>query len=519
MNYSVRKKTLFDYDPSSRDSILYYAKKLEGRTFREVLNDFNKYYVRVPSPQKGKTEIKAIENLTADEMKASTAAYEFNGHSKGKLGSLLEVCYFGYELNSNQEADFAEAGVELKTTCLDRKKGRLQAGERLSITNLSFDSPVEEDFYKSHVWEKISRILLIQYERDRDIDALDQKIQFVNLVQLPEEDLEMIKSDYHQIIDKVKAGLAHEISEGDTMYLGACTKGAKSATNYRNQYYGSHVLAQKRNFCLKLPYMKAFTAQYVLTGKIPGFRIPNSGFTDFERFITNRVKGYVGMTSEEIGQRVQLDMDPRTKHFLHTSVLYMLGVKSNKVEEFEKAGVVVKTIHMDSTGYAKEKISLPATTFEDIAEKSWENSNLREYLSSTKFFFTVYRDNEEGDPVFQGSWFWNMPVSDLEGEVQRIWRKAKAVLMSPEGVELQPVVQKSGRIAVKNNLPGMAESRITHIRPHTSHSYHRLADGTVYATKGTPANAFVLPDGYRMMTKQCFWLDTSYILRELGLNH
>lgn len=481
MNRAVSKKPLFDYDPSSRDSILYYAKKLEGRTFREVLNDFNKYYVRVPSPQKGKTEIKAIENLTADEMKASTAAYEFNGHSKGKLGSLLEVCYFGYELNSNQEADFAEAGVELKTTCLDRKKGRLQAGERLSITNLSLDSPVEEDFYKSHVWEKISRILLIQYERDRDIEALDQKIQFVNLVQLPEEDLEMIKSDYYQIIHKVKAGRAHEISEGDTMYLGACTKGKKSATNYRNQYYGNHVLAQKRNFCLKLPYMKAFTTKYVLTGKIPGFRIPNSGFTDFEQFITERVRKYIGMTYEEIGQQVHLVINPRSKQSLQTSVLYMLGVKSNRAEEFVKAGVVVKTIHLGSSGSCKEKISLPATTFEDILEKQWENSNLREYLSSTKFFFTVYKDNEEGNPVFKGSWFWNMPVSDLEGEVKRIWTKAKSILESPEGVELRPEVQKSGETRIRNNLPGMAESNITHIRPHTDHRYYRLADGTIYA--------------------------------------
>ena len=43
--------------------------------------------------------------------------------NKGSLGQLLEEHYFGYKLNSNQQADFYEAGVELKVSPYQKLKG------------------------------------------------------------------------------------------------------------------------------------------------------------------------------------------------------------------------------------------------------------------------------------------------------------------------------------------------------------------------------------------------------------
>ena len=78
--------------------------------------------------------------------------------AKGQLGNLLETHYFGYDANGNQQADFVSVGVELKATPIDlTKKGGMRAGERLSITNISYTEPVIENFYNSHVWEKSIR--------------------------------------------------------------------------------------------------------------------------------------------------------------------------------------------------------------------------------------------------------------------------------------------------------------------------------------------------------------------------
>lgn len=116
-------KNNLKYDKSSPESIEYYAINLEGHTFNEVL-EWNLF------PEFDKEKYKG----------------------KGNLGTLIEEHFFGYSANSNQEADFSDAGVELKVTPFKKlKNGQISAKERLVITMISYEEPVEEDFKKSHV--------------------------------------------------------------------------------------------------------------------------------------------------------------------------------------------------------------------------------------------------------------------------------------------------------------------------------------------------------------------------------
>lgn len=118
------------YDPAVPESIESYAIQLQDKTFMDVI------------VEKGGVASNAIE------------AYA-NKFRKGGLGNLLEEVYFGYKANSNQEADFPEAGVELKATPYEvTQKGELRAGERLVLTMINYDGPIEIDFYKSHAWER-----------------------------------------------------------------------------------------------------------------------------------------------------------------------------------------------------------------------------------------------------------------------------------------------------------------------------------------------------------------------------
>lgn len=116
------------YDPASPQNIEAFALKLEDKTFRDVLLE------------KGNINESSVESYA-------------NRFRKGGLGNLLEEVYFGYKANSKQEADFPEAGVELKVTPYEiTKKGELRAGERLVITMINYDGPIEMDFVKSHAW-------------------------------------------------------------------------------------------------------------------------------------------------------------------------------------------------------------------------------------------------------------------------------------------------------------------------------------------------------------------------------
>ena len=75
------------------------------------------------------------------------ADYIEQGGGKGSLGQMVEELYFLMENNNRAEADFAEAGMELKCTPL--KKGnneQLLIKERLVCNMINYMEVVNEDF-------------------------------------------------------------------------------------------------------------------------------------------------------------------------------------------------------------------------------------------------------------------------------------------------------------------------------------------------------------------------------------
>lgn len=68
-----------------------------------------------------------------------------------------------------------------------------------------------------------------------------------------EVDEEVFRNDFNTIKEKVKKGKAHELSEGDTEYLGAFTKG-RNKHDTRKQPF-SKIEAKKRAYSLKNKYM------------------------------------------------------------------------------------------------------------------------------------------------------------------------------------------------------------------------------------------------------------------------
>ena len=148
------------YDKNNPLSIEKYAKKLEGKKFFEGLKD---YYSNSEIRERG------IGYSEKNELQEKIAYFN-NPRGKGSLGNLLEEYYFYYKPNSDSNPDFLEAGTELKVTPIEKKRdGSLRAGERLVITMIPNDRPVEPVFGKSHVLEKMRLMLLILYLREKDI--------------------------------------------------------------------------------------------------------------------------------------------------------------------------------------------------------------------------------------------------------------------------------------------------------------------------------------------------------------
>ena len=142
---------------------------------------------------------------------------------KGAIGTVIEESWFGYSPNSESEPDFPEAGVELKVTPYIRGRNGVRAKERLVCNIINYMEEYDKTFDTSAFWHKCNTMLLMSYEHLADRPKGDFHIDEAILFSFPEEDLIIIEHDWETIINKVRAGKAHEISEGDTMYLAACT--------------------------------------------------------------------------------------------------------------------------------------------------------------------------------------------------------------------------------------------------------------------------------------------------------
>ena len=477
------------YDKTNPQSIEAYAKKLIGHTFQDVLV------------------------WSAGEVREASASYG-NKYRKGGLGNLLEEKYFEYKANNDSAPDFLEAGVELKVTPYEVKKdGSLRAGERLVLTMINFGIPVTYDFNDSHLWKKCKLMLLIYYHRDKSLeDNLLYPIQYVQLFTPPAADLEIIMNDYKLIVEKIAAGKAHEISEGDTMYLGACTKGATAEKSLTKQYYNPDVPAKARAFCYKTSYMNYILNNYM----IPGVETYETIIKDteqlagqtFEEYIINQINQYVGKTDFDLCQMFGREYNNNKAQWFELAHR-MLGIKSNKAEEFVKANIVVKAIRIEENGTMRESSPLPPISLKELVNEEWEDSVLYDYFSETKFLFVVYKKQEK-HYVLKGAQLWNMPYNDLNETVYEGWRNIQKVVS--EGIQFTIMKSKS-HTTVSNNLPKKNDNRVIHIRPHAQKSFYKFTSGETLGS-GSYSDAEELPDG-RWMTKQSFWLNNTYILSQL----
>lgn len=427
---------------------------------------------------------------------------------KGGFGTLFEESWFGYSANSESEPDFPEAKVELKVTpYIYNKKGEIRAKERLVCNIINYMEEYDKTFKTSSFWHKCETLLLMSYEHKKDIPKGDFKIDKAVLFSFPMEDLVIIERDWDIIMKKVRDGQAHLISEGDTMYLAACTKGA-NASSVRKQPF-SDVMAKQRAYSLKSSYMTQILNQYIF-GTATNERI----ITDwkqlqkhsFEDIIVDKLRPYFGNTQEQLKKMFDLE-DCNAKNINEVLLAKMLGIKGKiaYTDEFQKACIVPKTIRVQRNGKIKESMSFPTFDFIKLSkETEWEESELYYYIAPTKFLFVIFHENDNGEYVFERIKFWNIPNDDLD-EVQRVWERTVKTIR--EGVKLEFAPK-----GVKNNLPNKSESRVAHVRPHTKLSAYKFMDGTIIGDINKFAKP--LPDG-QWMTKQCFWLNNTYIEEQI----
>ena len=459
------------YDVNSADSIIEFAKKLKGKTLRTACNvDFD----------------------------------EFKINDKGGYGKTAEKYYFNYEPNSDAEPDFKEAGLELKCSPLKTlKNGDFRSKERLVLNIINYLKVHEEDFESSSFWKKNAHLLLVFYLHDRDLNLLDYIIKLVDGWKYPSEDLKIIKHDWETINKKIKEGKAHELSEGDTFYLGACTKGSTALKSFRDQPFNKEQ-AKQRAYSLKQGYVNHIIAniaqeETAVYGKIIERPEILEEVRSIEEIVILKFHPFYGKSAEQIEQELGLELNQKAKSYFANLTNAILGLElGQKIEEFEKADIQVKTIRLKENDLPKEDISFPTFEYQKLIETDWEDSNFKNILES-KFFFVFYQFEGE-NLILRKVKFWNMPYSDIL-EAKKVWEEMVKTVSNGEIVK--EITEKGVR---KTYFPKKTENKVSHVRPHARNA----------------ADTYELPvadklTGLTEYTKHCFWLNASYVKDEIYL--
>ena len=413
---------------------------------------------------------------------------------KGAIGSIIEESLFGYKINSESTPDFEEVGVEVKTTPYIKTNKGIRAKERLVCNIINYMGEYQCTFETSSFWKKCRTMLLLSYEHKDDVPKGDFMISDVVMFSFPNRDLEIIKNDWNRIVDKIREGRAHELSEGDTTYLGACTKGENSLT-MRTQPY-SDIPAKQRAFAIKQSYMTYIFNNYIFGNSTDEHIIKNPEdlrSKSFEQYIVEIINPFIGKTQNSLCERFSLKSSAKNLNELLLARILGVEGRISDTEEFKKANIVPKTIRLNEDGSITESMSFPAFKFKKLVTEDWEHSEFKEYLEQTKFLFVIFRFRGDSQLVFDDLFFWHIPDPDLE-EVGNVWKRTVEILK--RSVKLQT----SGKRTF-NDFPKSSESRVAHVRPHARDKN----------------DTDELPDG-RMMPKQCFWLNNTYIREQIECN-
>jgi DNA mismatch repair protein MutH len=419
--------------------------------------------------------------------------------TKGTFGKLLENYYYGITPGNDSAPDFPEAGVELKSTALKRlSRGGYSAKERLVLGLINYKKEAEAaDFDSSSFLRKNAKIMLVSYEYRQNRAAVDHPVQVAQLLefnQLPVKDQMIIRNDWERIIAKVKAGKAHELSEGDTDYLAACTK-ASDGSKLRTQV--GDIQAKPRAYSFKAGYMTVLLRQMFSPEKAAAEYEEAVDVKDLQRKtleqeILDRFAPFIGRYTEDICAEIAPELGNKAKDFVALLARRMIGVKGRKIEEFEKAEVQMKIVQLNKNGMPTQDMSFPAMRFNELLQEDWDAADDDDDRRPSTFkgqlhkrsLIVVYQCDGDGKKAdrrkLAKAFFWTMPEETIETEVRKVWNAMVAAV----------------RASDKAGFPKISQNPVSHVRPHGR------------ARKDVDT----LPDG-TTATKQAFWLNKGYIRR------
>ncbi len=389
----------------------------------------------------------------------------------GIAGDVIEQSVFGYDANSDQNPDLDIDGVktELKTTGIrisKKNKNEYEAKEPMSITAVSPETIIDEEFLDSHFWRKLAHLLFVYYLYSSDKTVLAAEyakfiIKGYQFLEFSEDDRRILKQDWLIVRDFIRSlqkdkSRYPEISHlrDKLLFIDTAPKCPNPPRFRLKRTVVSNIVQKHFNGSLEqLP--KSYDSYSEIDSKCSEITSKYKNKTVAELMSEFSIEGRI---DKAIGERI---------------VVRMFGGKSKKmdnIELFNKIGLIGKTIVVTEKGNRTEDMKLFRINFDEISnvDENFSDSAFYDYFSENQFLCIVFEEHDSkdfGKNTFKG--FKRLSFSDefIELNVKSAWEKIRELVIYKELKNVlvldsngNPKINKTGIIQSAPNFPKSSES-------------------------------------------------------------
>lgn len=456
-------------------------------------------------------------NKTLGEVDSNNVFERTKTHPKitGIAGDVIEQSVLGYSPDTRQEPDLNIDGIktELKTTGIRRKNKNYDAKEPMSITAVSPNTIVNEEFHDSNFWHKLEHMLFVYYLYDSPTPV--KASQYANFPikgyqfhEFDSEDIEILKNDWKIVRDFIR-----DLQE--------------NYENYEDEYPRiSHELRPKLMYidtAPKWPNRPRFRLKRAVVSSIiqehfgenleqlPG---KYTSYSQIDETLHTFAEKYKGKSIKELMELLDIKSKRVNKSIGEQIIVKMFGGKSKKmqgIELFRKSGIIGKTLTLTEKGMRKEDMKLFTIDFDEFENEDieFENSQIYDYFTNNKILCIIFQKPEANsqlsENIFLGFKIINFDEKFIETEIKTSWEKIKDLIVNKKLKDIitldkdgKPRKNKSGNIMSAPNFP-------------------KSSQGNVFV-RGTSSTSDVKPlniNGIQMYNQQ-IWVKGLYIVEKLN---
>lgn len=418
----------------------------------------------------------------------------------GIAGDIVEQSVLGCEPDNRQDVDIFidNIGYEVKTTgmIVPKKKDSpfvYECKEPVSVTAVSINKIVDEEFESSNFWHKLEHLLWVYYwyKSDKTVELEGYKLFPLLRFQLFEfDDTDKLRLKHDWLLVRDFLISIHrdyptlEERKGQYSRLSSALRSVLLVIDTAPKYPNPPRFRLKRDFATEIAgslFAKGKKTHLVKLDR------PILDYSEIDSKCAELNYLYSGKSFAEIADQLGVTISKPTslahksksitdskevpvKNFAELVVLRMFesnAKRLNNIEDFVKIGLIAKSLPLKSNGTPKESMKLFTPNFEEwIAEDKFENSDLHNYFMEHQFLFIVYQYGSDGIR-FIGFKRVVVPDDFIYNDVKGFWTDVRSLIKNKDlrikkrfKKDGTPVKNKSGEQSEAPNFPKEKEYNV-----------------------------------------------------------